>query len=572
MGIMTEFGEAEINENGYYQVISENRYHGRLVHRLVMKDVLYFFKNNYPNTNWVVHHRNRDKLDNNRKNLVVIPDYVHRPMHQSEYYLFSKLYKEGYDHNRAVSEYGEIIYNTLESEFNVSKYIEMWNNRIEHGNADVGYYSHDLNHENLGIMSIEKLTNWRLDWVQFFFNDLGEGDGVLSKTFLYSIREFLTYISGMDRITIEEQGFYDKFFNLTDFEINALEEGDLNRFEIESLIYSDLNSIIYEWDNDYENMYEEQLQLYFTHSNTLTACNLILPKLKSFLFFISPSINLVLLLERGYVNLAIEYVKFFQELGLAFISVDGVNDKKIFALNEIIQHMMEFLVINGVDEEIIDNNIVFHFEKTTNDNESSSTNEFVRKKDKKALKNDIRSERKIRRKKRENINKKAKSLFSRGKHEEAIKCYDKVLKDHPRNKNALNGKGKALNSLNMPEEAIEYFDKVLRINPRNEDALNGKSQSLNLIDRYRDSKFFAKDGNSLNQSDMITNFKNLILNKECENCGAFNKKKSDFCEECGNSLNPQKSSIAKNKCENCGTINKEISNFCEECGNSLNLK
>ena len=47
-----------------------------------------------------------------------------------------------------------------------------------------------------------------------------------------------------------------------------------------------------------------------------------------------------------------------------------------------------------------------------------------------------------------------------GKHEEAIKCYDKVIEIDPEYPFAWYNKGVALRQLEKPEEEIKCYDKV----------------------------------------------------------------------------------------------------------------
>ena len=48
-----------------------------------------------------------------------------------------------------------------------------------------------------------------------------------------------------------------------------------------------------------------------------------------------------------------------------------------------------------------------------------------------------------------------------GKYEEAIKCYDRILKLNPYSKTALGYKGLALLKLNRHSEAIHCYEKAL---------------------------------------------------------------------------------------------------------------
>ncbi len=70
------------------------------------------------------------------------------------------------------------------------------------------------------------------------------------------------------------------------------------------------------------------------------------------------------------------------------------------------------------------------------------------------------------------------ALFNRGfalgeleKNEEAVVCYDKVLKINPNHMNALSNKGVALGFLDKYEEAVACYDKALEINPNNSNVI-----------------------------------------------------------------------------------------------------
>ena len=56
-------------------------------------------------------------------------------------------------------------------------------------------------------------------------------------------------------------------------------------------------------------------------------------------------------------------------------------------------------------------------------------------------------------------------LYKLGKFEEAIKCYDEVLKIDPKDIDALNNKGIVLGKLGKLDEAIKCYDEASKINP-----------------------------------------------------------------------------------------------------------
>ena len=72
-----------------------------------------------------------------------------------------------------------------------------------------------------------------------------------------------------------------------------------------------------------------------------------------------------------------------------------------------------------------------------------------------------------------------------GKYNEAIVCYDKVVKIDPNNANAWGNKGVALDKLGKYEEAVECYDKALEIDPKYVDAWNNKGNVFyNYLQRY----------------------------------------------------------------------------------------
>ena len=79
------------------------------------------------------------------------------------------------------------------------------------------------------------------------------------------------------------------------------------------------------------------------------------------------------------------------------------------------------------------------------------------------------------------------SLDTLGRHEEAIRCFDKALELDPRFVGAWSNKGNSLTDLGRNEEAILCCDKALELDPRNVDAWNNKGNSLNSLERFEEA-------------------------------------------------------------------------------------
>jgi serine/threonine protein kinase len=84
------------------------------------------------------------------------------------------------------------------------------------------------------------------------------------------------------------------------------------------------------------------------------------------------------------------------------------------------------------------------------------------------------------------INKGA-SLDSLGRHEEAIRCFDKSLELEPRAEAAWSNKGVSLASLRRYEEAIHCFDKALELDPHYATAWDNKGNILSRLGRYEEA-------------------------------------------------------------------------------------
>jgi tetratricopeptide (TPR) repeat protein len=75
-------------------------------------------------------------------------------------------------------------------------------------------------------------------------------------------------------------------------------------------------------------------------------------------------------------------------------------------------------------------------------------------------------------------------LHGMGRYEEAIVCYDKALRLHPRFASAWAGKGLASNSLGRYLDAIGCYDEALRLDPRSSAVWYNKGNTLCAVSRF----------------------------------------------------------------------------------------
>lgn len=74
----TKFGTAKIGQNGYFKISSAKEGNGgKFLHRLILED---FYNITLPD-DWVVHHNDGNKLNNNVWNLIPMPRSEHSSMH-----------------------------------------------------------------------------------------------------------------------------------------------------------------------------------------------------------------------------------------------------------------------------------------------------------------------------------------------------------------------------------------------------------------------------------------------------------------------------------------------------------
>ncbi|TMS41367.1 MAG: tetratricopeptide repeat protein [Methanobacterium sp.] len=80
--------------------------------------------------------------------------------------------------------------------------------------------------------------------------------------------------------------------------------------------------------------------------------------------------------------------------------------------------------------------------------------------------------------KKNSLIKRSYELFNQGKYQEALECYDEILKTDQRYTDALYGKGKVLRELSRCQEALDIFDKILEIDER---LVNPRIQKCSLL-------------------------------------------------------------------------------------------
>lgn len=91
MKIKTEFGTAVI-DNGCYRIKSnEKGYRGKLLHRLKLKPILDYLEYKYPEINWVVHHKDGNRLNNEFINLQIMTHNQHSIFHNKKRLMTDKL-------------------------------------------------------------------------------------------------------------------------------------------------------------------------------------------------------------------------------------------------------------------------------------------------------------------------------------------------------------------------------------------------------------------------------------------------------------------------------------------------
>ncbi|MEM2933453.1 MAG: tetratricopeptide repeat protein [Methanocellales archaeon] len=84
-------------------------------------------------------------------------------------------------------------------------------------------------------------------------------------------------------------------------------------------------------------------------------------------------------------------------------------------------------------------------------------------------------------------NNKGLALYKAGKLEEALDCFDRALLLNPRYPSAWNNRGLALKSLGRVNEAISCFDRALELDPKDAPAWNNKGLAFQSIGRFQDA-------------------------------------------------------------------------------------
>jgi tetratricopeptide (TPR) repeat protein len=67
---------------------------------------------------------------------------------------------------------------------------------------------------------------------------------------------------------------------------------------------------------------------------------------------------------------------------------------------------------------------------------------------------------------------------SQERYDEAIKCYDKAIKNHPNFPDARNDRADSFYKLKKYDEAIKCYDESLKLDQNNTHALNSKHSAL----------------------------------------------------------------------------------------------
>jgi superkiller protein 3 len=95
------------------------------------------------------------------------------------------------------------------------------------------------------------------------------------------------------------------------------------------------------------------------------------------------------------------------------------------------------------------------------------------------------------------------ALRSQSRYEDAIKYYNKTLKQDPKNEEAWINKGKAIYLLGRPSESVICFDKALELNVKNAKVWAMKGVALKTMHKYIESEAAFAKAKELGYHDKI---------------------------------------------------------------------
>jgi tetratricopeptide (TPR) repeat protein len=99
-------------------------------------------------------------------------------------------------------------------------------------------------------------------------------------------------------------------------------------------------------------------------------------------------------------------------------------------------------------------------------------------------------------------------------YQEAIKDFDQVLENDPKNTIALNGKGGSLALIGNTTQAMKYFDQVLEINPNDVNGLNNKASMFMILGNYTTASQYLNKSLTINSQNLKTlNLESSLLGK-----------------------------------------------------------
>jgi tetratricopeptide (TPR) repeat protein len=96
---------------------------------------------------------------------------------------------------------------------------------------------------------------------------------------------------------------------------------------------------------------------------------------------------------------------------------------------------------------------------------------------------------------------KGENYYRRGKYQEALECFDSILKLQPKDEYALLRKGNILVKINEDKKALEYFDQIIKLNKNNFDAWYYKAQLNIKIKDYEHALQCLDKASNINPND-----------------------------------------------------------------------